>query len=340
MLRLAAAAPRVAAACTARSALRSAGAIQRQAPAASLLATHTSKAAQLLFCRCSGSQTPISLLRSGAKRRGAAMVVARQSFLTENPGVLGAMADAHKADEMAAAAHKAAAEGKKHECEVLTWKLKALPREQSVLQAVDKLREVERTKRFRTLLQVVTEAGIVKSTQDLLEMQAQVNMRGPEDGRTALHAAIYKKNRTAARLLLAKGRANVNAQDLKGRTPLHVAALEGDRGTIKVLLDFGAKMDLQNNEGQTPADIVKGDGAKALFDEYKARLDKIKKRNGRANLTLKPHIVAPKLVMTPVGYCPEEDGKVVQLARGIRNTKRRSGVSTPKGIVNWYSPRG
>ena len=36
-----------------------------------------------------------------------------------------------------------------------------------------------------------------------------------------------------------------------------------------------------------------------------------------------------------VGYCPEEDGKVVQLPRGIRYAKKRKGPSAPRGKVNW-----
>ena len=36
-----------------------------------------------------------------------------------------------------------------------------------------------------------------------------------------------------------------------------------------------------------------------------------------------------------VGYCPEEDGKVVQLPRGIRYAKKRKGPSAPSGKVNW-----
>eukprot|EP00434_Breviolum_minutum_P000393 symbB.v1.2.000333.t1/scaffold22.1/size431876/1 len=52
---------------------------------------------------------------------------------------------------------------------------------------------------------------------------------------------------------------------------------------------------------------------------------------------LPSHIVAPKLVLTPVGYCPEEDGKVVQLTRGIRYAKKRKGPSAPRGKVNWYA---
>merc|ERR1711865_552820 len=52
-------------------------------------------------------------------------------------------------------------------------------------------------------------------------------------------------------------------------------------------------------------------------------------------------VVAPKLVMTPVGYCPlDADGKVIALKRGIRFAKRRQAPSSPAGRVNWYAPRG
>merc|ERR1712087_578003 len=44
---------------------------------------------------------------------------------------------------------------------------------------------------------------------------------------------------------------------------------------------------------------------------------------------LPAHIVAPELVLTPVGHCPKEGGKVKQLPRGIRNNTRRSAPTSP-----------
>merc|ERR1711865_409166 len=54
-----------------------------------------------------------------------------------------------------------------------------------------------------------------------------------------------------------------------------------------------------------------------------------------------PHLVAPKLVLTPTGYCPvDEKGKVIQMSRGIRMAKSRQMPSDPTRHVNWYAPRG
>lgn len=52
-------------------------------------------------------------------------------------------------------------------------------------------------------------------------------------------------------MLLREG-ADVNARDSKGEVALHFAAREHHPGIVRALLDAGATVDSQDNEGNTP----------------------------------------------------------------------------------------
>lgn len=59
------------------------------------------------------------------------------------------------------------------------------------------------------------------------------------NGRTPLHVAVYRKQREAARLLLAKG-ANANAFDRQRYDVVTIAAVADDVPTLKLVLEGGA----------------------------------------------------------------------------------------------------
>ena len=103
----------------------------------------------------------------------------------------------------------------------------------------------------------------------LLEQGADVNEQDADSGETPLHNALCKTDRVvydrALKVLLFHG-ANPNVVTkngtetggfmrdcrTKGETPLHRAAAFGDEGTIKLLLDAGAKIDAADANGDTP----------------------------------------------------------------------------------------
>jgi ankyrin repeat protein len=63
--------------------------------------------------------------------------------------------------------------------------------------------------------------------------------------------AVHRGDAARIRLLLS-GQPDLQARDVDGNTALHWAALNGDAGLVKVLLDRGAPPDITNHVGATP----------------------------------------------------------------------------------------
>jgi ankyrin repeat protein len=74
----------------------------------------------------------------------------------------------------------------------------------------------------------------------LLERGAMVNALGGFQGQTALHCAVVNKNIQAVRLLLEYG-ADVNVRDKSGRTPSELRSVGGFHEIVEVLTEYGVK---------------------------------------------------------------------------------------------------
>lgn len=106
-------------------------------------------------------------------------------------------------------------------------------------------------------LHQAVEAGADLLVKLLLWKDVDVNARDC-CRRTALHLACqshHKKNRRIVDLLLSAG-AKVNVQNEWGETPLHVACWSKNEYLVGVLLKNNANLDLVNNKDMTPLDIV------------------------------------------------------------------------------------
>lgn len=85
-----------------------------------------------------------------------------------------------------------------------------------------------------------------------------------------LHFAAQSSQPGAARAtqMLIRQRANVDCTTAVGeRTPLHVAARFGCKDTVKELLDSGARLDLQNRQGDVPLHEAARGGAAEVVEE-------------------------------------------------------------------------
>ena len=78
-----------------------------------------------------------------------------------------------------------------------------------------------------------------------------VNQSERGTGDTALHIVARDRDYTWSSFLIGKG-AKVNAQNDQGETPLAIAAALGWAEGVQLLLSQGASVDLANSRGETP----------------------------------------------------------------------------------------
>jgi hypothetical protein len=96
------------------------------------------------------------------------------------------------------------------------------------------------------------------------------SLDGSPNQATLLHwAATFGQGREIVRLLCEAG-ANVNAQNKAGMTPAHEAAGHGSLETLEALVEFGASLQVKDNQGRTPRDVAKGVVAVYFAEEGKA----------------------------------------------------------------------
>jgi ankyrin repeat protein len=82
----------------------------------------------------------------------------------------------------------------------------------------------------------------------LIAKGAEVNVTDSR-GRTPAHWAANRQRAQILRLL-------ANTTGKHGWTPLHWAARHGKRAMAELLLSNGARVDIKDDEGQTPLDIA------------------------------------------------------------------------------------
>jgi len=80
--------------------------------------------------------------------------------------------------------------------------------------------------------------------------KADINSANIEN-RTALHCAIFEKRVEAVKLLLKYG-ALVDVCTVHYRTPLHFVSIIGDETICQILLNAGADVNKQDFQGNTP----------------------------------------------------------------------------------------
>jgi len=106
-----------------------------------------------------------------------------------------------------------------------------------------------------TLLHYAADLGNTDITRNLISAQANVNFINPNSGWTPLFHAVNGDYDDAAKLLMMAG-ADVNIQDSRGWTALHIALFRGNKGLTDALRVAGARDDLRNHDNQLPKDIA------------------------------------------------------------------------------------
>ena len=101
-----------------------------------------------------------------------------------------------------------------------------------------------------TALMYAARNGNVQLTRALLDAGAKSGIRVETSGESVLHAASRHKSLSTLKALLEYGE-DPNALDLKGRTPMIVAAETGNRRAMALLVEHGADPNIRGNDGQT-----------------------------------------------------------------------------------------
>ncbi|WP_410646397.1 ankyrin repeat domain-containing protein [Amycolatopsis sp. cmx-4-54] len=113
----------------------------------------------------------------------------------------------------------------------------------------------------RDELHYAAQKGDVAAIGRRLANGVDVNITEKRSQYTPLHFAVQEGKVDAARALLDAG-ANVQAVYKPGATPLHLAVIRWrqspDGAMIKLLLDRGADKTATETNGNTPAEITKG----------------------------------------------------------------------------------
>lgn len=104
----------------------------------------------------------------------------------------------------------------------------------------------------------------------LLEAGADPKRRSESLGGVApIHSAVFGRSIDAVRALLEAGADPLVAQE-GGFTALHAAAQHGDEPCVGLLLEFGARKDVHDVRGKTPADHAEEAGYPELARSLKA----------------------------------------------------------------------
>ena len=94
--------------------------------------------------------------------------------------------------------------------------------------------------------------GDLEKVQTLLEDNPNLVFSADNpNGYTPLHCAALKGQKDVAALLLAS-KAVVNAKDSCARTPLHWAAMKGQKDVAELLLASKTEVNARSNDGRTP----------------------------------------------------------------------------------------
>jgi ankyrin repeat protein len=113
-----------------------------------------------------------------------------------------------------------------------------------------------------TPLHYTVREGHAEVLKYLLTNKADVNARD-KSGYTPLYWAVCNKD--AAEVLLAHG-AKVNARDARYRTPLHLAAEQGHKDVAELFLANKAEVNTRDDRGETPLHLAAEQGHKDLVE--------------------------------------------------------------------------
>ena len=118
-------------------------------------------------------------------------------------------------------------------------------------------------------LQFACSVGDIDAVRLLLSEGADVNYRSrsmaiPQI--SSLHIAVRCGHLEIVKLLVMHARDGINLTDQFGFTPVHYAAVLGDKDILQHLLNYGGISDVKSKNGSTPLDIVEHNDIQGVSD--------------------------------------------------------------------------
>ncbi|PAV85627.1 hypothetical protein WR25_08242 isoform C [Diploscapter pachys] len=178
-----------------------------------------------------------------------------------------------------------------------------------------------RTKDNYTALHVAVMSGKASVVETLLGAGADVHVRGGELGQTALHIAASldgPESRECAMMLLKSGGQPDVAQE-DGETCLHIAARNGNKEIMKLMLNENANAQIKSNSGETPLHVCAKscnfEAAQMILNHLSEKLspEELKEYvNQRDNSGFTAIHYAAEITANMIHY-PGEDAKLVNL---------------------------
>lgn len=119
-----------------------------------------------------------------------------------------------------------------------------------------------------TALHIAVYYGHYYFIKEIIRLNANINHLNKYN-MNVLHVAINNLIDIKLIKLLIKSGINIDAVDIKSRTPLHLAVLRNLTNVVKLLLEYNANNTIKNTRGHLPIDIVTdNDEIKLLLTNY------------------------------------------------------------------------
>lgn len=114
-----------------------------------------------------------------------------------------------------------------------------------------------------TALHLAAQRNRLISIAALLKLGAIIDVRDKNRMTPLMKAADWNYPR-ALTTLIKEGKPNLNAQDSKGRTALHIVAAKNREGCVQILCEAGADRSIKDQEGQIPEKVAQAAGHKKI----------------------------------------------------------------------------